>query len=154
MKRESLQVASWIDMSHFGVQSLTSESCVFALRILCDVNEQGRLLMIDYLGLPVDTELATPWNSQVSGKPTVGSILLHRDSLKQIAMFAMFRGGALACVVRHGAVIGIFEPSLLTRYEDLLKEYDSTGWELHLSPKRVGPSEGTRNVHALTGRTD
>lgn len=162
MKTESIYINGWHDMEQLGIRSLTGESCAFSMRLLCDVNEEGRNLLIEYFGLPVATPasmlLSAPWNRQVHNRPSVGSIMLHRNCLQQLAEFALLRIDALA-VLTHadGMVMGIFVQGLLTSYEDMLRTRGQSlpGIRIRRNPTlgSTQPHAGSRNVHVATGRT-
>jgi hypothetical protein len=156
MESDSLHVYNWRDLQQFGIGILTGESCAFSMRLLCDVSAKGRTLVLDYLGLPFDTQLARNWNGHVGEEQAVGSVMLHRDSLKQIAEFAMFAMGVLACVyTRGGEVMGIFDVDLLTAYENMISAAPDDHWDLRRNYRCPGqPSVGSRNVHAMTGRSE
>ena len=153
-KVESIQVSSWMDLQQFGIQYLTGEACTYSLRILCDLSEEGCLLVCDYLGLPPDTKFAANWNSMVGSAPAVASVMLARDSVRQIAHFAFFRMGALAMLTKHGTYVGIFDADLLERYVKLIAENPDMGYDLYRNTRTGNPAEGSRNVHAMTGRTE
>lgn len=153
---ETLHINCWRDLEPLGINMLSGESCAFAMRLLCDVNETGRDLIVDYLGLPYDALLARPWNSRVNDQPSVGSILLHRDSLLQLAAFALTRDGAMAIVNTNIGIIGLYTQELIERYTEMLAAWPETHakWTLNRNYRVLGhPHEGSRNVHAMTGRS-
>ncbi len=154
-----IRICNWRDMAQFGIEALTGEACAYSMRLLCDVNEQGRRLLLDYLGLPDATELAIPYNSKVGGEPTVGSIMVERR-LEGLAVFALRRAGMKAVVVkRHDAdgcnmeeVVGFddaevdsalyYLASLTPRSSDLYVRRDAD----------PAVTRGDRNVHQMSGR--
>lgn len=146
-------VTGWASLAAFGINMLTAESCKFSLRLLCDLNAEGRELVADYLGVSLEG-FAPPWNSSVNGQPAVASVLFHRSSLDQLAEFAMFRDGAVALVMlAGGGVLGIYNQERLDTWEAHLKRYPQSGAlrRNHLPPTSC-QSENSRNVHVFTGR--
>lgn len=99
---------SWNDLGHYGIGFLTGEACAVGKRLLCDVNDQGRRLLCQVFGLPVNTTFAENWNSQVNGDPAIGSIFLAPQMLTFIAAMILLQTGCkCAVVVENGQVIGI-----------------------------------------------
>lgn len=144
--KDTLHIYSWNDMAQFGLNVLTSEACAYSMRLLCDVNEDGKALLADYLGMP-DIHLADPWNSQVNGQPTVGSVMLAREMLLPLARFVLFKHGALALVEQEdGSVLGLFSTDRLDRYLEL-------GFNVLRNYSGAQPHQGSRNTHQFTGRT-
>ncbi|MBB5409254.1 hypothetical protein HDG34_003195 [Paraburkholderia sp. HC6.4b] len=153
---ESLAVNTWAHLEHFGIKALTGEACSYMMRILCDVNEDGRLGILDYLSLPVNTVLTGPWNSLVNGKPSVGSIMLHRDCLPALAEFMLRRAGvrALVRLPSSGSIVGLFTEERVTQYEQLLQDMPNSThlWQIQRLSGTTQPCIGSRNIHAATGR--
>jgi len=157
--KDSITIHNWNDMPQLGINALTGESCAFGMRLLCDLNEHGRELIRDWLGLPVDCAFADNWNSQVDNLPAVGSVMLHRDSLPQIVEFAFCRMGALATIAcGDGTLIGVFTEDLLKKYEDYVygKTCDPNvrAWAIRRNVKGAHPAVGSRNVHQFSGRSE
>lgn len=162
MKNETIHIGSWADMQQFGINALTGEACAYAMRLLCDVNEDGRDLVVEYFGLRAaqhegEEVLPANWNSLVDGKPAVGSIMLHRQSLLQVAEFALQRSEPLAIVYKGGeSVMGVYTPHMLDEYRKLIDNWPATThrWTMRTIAASAHPHVGSRNVHAATGRTD
>lgn len=151
---EAIHLHNWSDLQQLGINALTGEACKFGMRLLCDVNEDGAAIMLDYLGV---TMLSPNWNTRVNGKPSVGSVMLHRESFMQIAEFAMLRMPGLKAIVYKGGagVTGLFTAHMAGQYVELIQNWPSTTdkWTL----RRIGKpdpnvSEGSRNIHQATGR--
>jgi hypothetical protein len=153
---ESITINNWDHLEHFGIRALTGEACSYMMRILCDVNEDGRLGILDYLSLPVDTVLTGPWNSQVNGNPSVGCIMLHRDCLSALAEFMLRRAGAKALVRSQssGSIVGLFTDERVTQYEKLVSDWPEVtrSWQIQRISRSPQPCIGSRNIHSATGR--
>jgi hypothetical protein len=78
-----------------GVGYLTSESCGIGIRALYDYSERGKRLLEMFFGTTIS---GAPWNSTVGNEPSVGSIMLPREMVRPLAIFAMFMNGATAVV--------------------------------------------------------
>lgn len=131
----------------YGIEPLTGEACAYGVRMLCDVNEDGLALLADYWGIPSLT-LAGPMNSQVNGKPSVGSIMLSRDAWRSLTRFVAARSGALAVVhaAKMSSMVAVYDEELLSRYAEL------TGVTVERLYSAPGPAIGSRMVHQFTGR--
>ncbi|WP_233874192.1 hypothetical protein [Paraburkholderia adhaesiva] len=127
------------------------------MRLLCDVNEEGRQALLDYLSLPASTVLADPWNHFVNGEPSVGSIMLHTGSLPALAEFLLRRSGAKALVrlSSSGAITGLFTDERVAQYRQLLRDmpHSTHRWQIQRLTSGTQPHAGSRNLHAATGRS-
>lgn len=153
---ETIHIHCWQDMQQFGINALTGEACAHAMRLLCDVNADGRDMLLDYLGMPMTTVVSGAWNSRVNNEPAVGSFMLHRSSLLQIAEFAMMRQNPRAIVYKGGeAIMGIFTDHMYEQYKKLVEDWPNTTgkWTMRTIGRSSQPHEGSRNTHAFTGRT-
>jgi hypothetical protein len=124
------------------------------MRLLCDVDEAGRDILLDFLGLPAHTPLLPAWNPRIGSKEAVAYLMLHPSQLLPIAEFVMRRKGAVAVMIRNtNTVVGLFTEEKVKKYEGFIKENPEMGklWEVRRN-YRVGPSAGSRNVHAFSGR--
>ena len=99
-------------LEQMGIIPLTGESCSAGFRLLCDVTEKGRKIILDFFGLPQDTKLAANWNRGVGDEDEhVGSIMLSYDMLPDIAAWAMaFHGATHIQISRSGYVAGYTIP--------------------------------------------
>lgn len=83
------------DLEHYGISVLTGERDNLLLgRLLCDLNEEGCFLLIDYFGLNSETPFQRNWNSRVGAHPAIGSIMLTSEVLWELAVFALLKAGA------------------------------------------------------------
>jgi len=121
------------------------------MRLLCDLNEAGAAMIRDYFGIET---MRANWNSLVAGEPAVASIMLHRNSLMQIAEFALIRAGARAILYRaDDSITGLFDAGTVEAYSKLLADKPIEGWSIRTT--RVGSGAvGSRNIHAFSGRVE
>lgn len=145
-------VYSFGDLRQFGIANLTGEACAYSMRQLCDVNEDGKALLEAYFGIGL--QLGDRYNSEVFGKPSVGSLMLNSFSAQDIAQFAFFRAGALAVVVTNDRDMhGVFDEERLKAYEDYVEKYPkSTSLRRNFALNSTAPRVGDRMVHTATGR--
>lgn len=149
-EKRDIIIRAWADLRPFGINMLTGESCAFSMRLLCDVSEEGRVLLGEWLGMP-DIHLAAPWNSRVGDAPSVGSIMLDRSALHSLGRFILAREGVLAIAeYADQSLVGITTSERLSQYEALSSDFDSV--KLWRNACSSAPVVGSRNVHALTGR--
>lgn len=147
--QDYIALSNWRDL-HLtaGINALTGEACTFSLRQLCDVNESGKEFLQEYFGIQQLT-LAAPWNSTVNGQPSVGSIMLGHEMLQPLAEFFFAREGALAVVYINKRIAGgIFDQEVLDNYTTAALPL----YEIKRLHRGIGPSVGSRNVHAATCR--
>lgn len=142
-------------LEQFGVNLLTGEACAYGMRLLCDMNERGAELVRTFLGLSRAVTFESNWNSQVNGEPAIASVMLTRDTLWELARFALFQAGAdYAIRYNDGTLLGLDRSS---RYcENYLKlAADNPAVTVFYNNARLSnqPHVGDRNVHAFTGRT-
>lgn len=142
-------VYNWRDLEQFGIRTLTGEACAYSMRLLCDLNDEGVSLLMDYFGLGGNPFFPSPWNSTVNGKPAIASVMLDKTLLQSIALFICWREGyAGAVVTPNHAIVGC-DAETLAKYENAGIE----GLRVYRNPKANGPHSGSRNIHAATGRT-
>jgi len=141
-------IKSWGDLKKYGISFLTGESCAYGLRGLFDLNEEGKALIEGYFGGTVTVRPGSNWNSEVNGKPAVGSVLLDFHLLTPLAVYILFHVENVyaVCYPEGGGVYGVD------------KENFETAKDLFLGKIRVNPNyqrQGTldgRNVHQFTQR--
>lgn len=79
-------ITSFRDFEAYGINSLTGEACRYGQRILCDVNEDGKKLLEEFLCVSLT---ARNWNSTVNKKPAVASVMLPYGILQDLATFCL-----------------------------------------------------------------
>ena len=143
-------IASFNDLTAFGIEPLTGEACGLGYRILCDVTATGRRVLSKALGIPGLT-LPDSWNRGSATDPHVGSVLLSPELLTPLAVFALLESGCTeAWLVRDGGVIGIEPddtPEMIAANRRLI------GDRLVRSLAYRGTA-GDRNVHVMSGRIE
>ena len=141
-------INNWNHLHDFGIVALTGEACNLGARLLCDLTKHGADIVREMYGLPPDCKLAENWNHGEDDNPHVASIMLPCESLIQVATFALLLTGfPVVAVCRHG-VFGLKTEEELPVVKEMVGgEYVRTyGYWNH-------PHVGTRNVHAMSGRT-
>lgn len=73
------------DLTAYGIEPLTGESCGLIVRIFCDVTEDGVKVVKKWLGCKVTP--AEPWNRV--DPPRVGSLMLTPKFLIRLGVFAL-----------------------------------------------------------------
>jgi hypothetical protein len=142
------RVQCWNDLSAYGIIPLTGEACGLGYRILFDVTERGKAVLAACFGMP-EIRMAEAWNRGGDSDPHVGSVLLSREMLTPVGIFALLRSGCTeAWVLRDGSVIGI-------ETDDGPERVDALG-RLHgdnvVRRFACRGTAGDRNVHVMTGR--
>jgi len=155
------------DLEEFGVLSLTGEACGIGTRILCDLTEEGTLLIQDFFRV---TATAEPWNSR-----GVRSVMLPRSVFQDIWIFAHVRAGTpyvfLGNYVQHDQWTETTFDTIGETLKHPVKGWEPKAWALDKeSMKRTishlgtsfyiqryykassHPGTGIDNEHAMTGR--
>jgi hypothetical protein len=141
-------VAKWDDLTKFGIEPLTGESCGLGYRILCDLTDQGRLILEKCLGA-ASLVPHLQWNSGTKEAPHTGSILLAPEMFPAITVFALLESGCKEVWrTKEGTHLGI--------------EADDPPEQLGMVQKTHGPMRrfayrgtvGDRNVHVISGRIE
>lgn len=147
-------------LPRIGINPLTSESCAYGLRTLCDLNAQGVELVQAFLGLN-DEAFLPNWNSAVGEYPAVASVMLTRTALHDLMLFALLRDYHYV-VEADGIVFSGFNAEDIQQ-SPMLALYlvgEAHGMKegrvrLHrnISYRSQQPRIGDRNVHACSART-
>lgn len=146
------------DFVQYGINILTGEACAYCQRLLCDLSDNGKQLIADYLSIGTEC-FRSNWNSTVGEDKATGSIMLpyNRENgfWYELALFIMWHIEKVDIVVEFEGTFNGFtteewaEKSLMW-YELAAKEN-----RVHIRSNPVIPSQpqiGGRNVHAMTGR--
>lgn len=97
------QISQIKDFEQYGIIPLTSEACQIGLRMMFDLTEPGAQVIVSALGLR-STESLQPNNN--SGAEY--SIMLSRDMLPTISVFALLNDGADEVILSNGVAYGIY----------------------------------------------
>lgn len=142
------RVTCWNDLAPFGFSCLTGEACGLGYRILFDVTERGRKALGKCFGIP-DMRLGEAWNRGNPADPAVGSILLSREMLIPVGIFALLEGGCTEVwQYQNGFLLGV-EPG--DAPEQVAAARNMGAPELVRTYGYRGTA-GDRNVHAMSGR--
>ena len=140
-------INSWNDLQAYGIELLTGEACGLGYRLLCDVTERGRKTIEKCLGL---TNLVLPesWNRGSTEDPHVGSIMLTREMLEPLAVFALLEAGCKEVYLVKNSVVGIEASDPPTAIEDV-KRWSGVEYARRYAYRGTA---GDRNVHVMSGR--
>jgi hypothetical protein len=139
-------IACWQDLRPYGFDILTGEACGLMYRVLFDVTKDGRRIIEKCFGMP-EPRLAEPWNRGSADDPHVGSIMLSREMLLPLSVFALLESGCAKVLLCETRAIGVEASDCA--------EAVAAARQRH-KPERVLQYSGTagdRNVHMLSGRT-
>lgn len=137
----------WNDLAPFGIIPLTGEACGLMYRILFDVTEQGRRIVAKCLGTP-DLNLPEPWNRGGEANPHVGCVMLTREMLQPLAVFALLESGCKEVHLIKDSVYGVELSDPPTAIEDV-KRWAKVDYARRLA---YAGTAGDRNVHVMSGR--
>jgi hypothetical protein len=148
MEEMMKSINCWDDLSRYGIKPLTGEACGLTYRILCDVTARGKRVLEKALGIPY-LNLAESWNAGSEDNPHVGSIMLARDVLPFVGVFALLESGCPEVwLTKSGGLVGIERGDLPEELEcfkqfhadDLTRRFAYSG------------TAGDRNQHMMSGR--
>ena len=143
------RISCWNDLCPLGIECLTGEACGLGYRILFDVTEQGRRILSKCFGIP-NLQLAEAWNRGNAEHPHVGSIMLAKEMLVPVGIFALLENDCTEVWhFANGSLLGIEKqdsPDQVAAAEKMC------------APERIrkyqyGGTAGDRNVHMMSGRT-
>lgn len=141
-------IHSWDDLSPYGVVPLTGEACGLMYRILCDVTRQGKRTLEKALGV-AELKLHDNWNSGSEANPHVGCIILAREVLPFIGIFALLEDGCPEVWLTKGnGLIGIERTDSIEEVE-LFKRFRADDLTRRFA---YSTTAGDRNQHAMSGR--
>jgi len=149
--KDTVTLNDWSSLEVFGIRSLSRERCAYSLRVVCDLNEDGRRLVSQLLDVE-EGAFAPQWNSTVGGKPAVASVMLPVGIFNDLATFASFEAGALAVIDGFGQLIAIFDQDRMRQYEDAAKGSLEVTIRRNPATGSLAPRVGSFNVHMATGR--
>jgi hypothetical protein len=136
-------VASWDALREFGIDALTGEACSLGFRLLCDLTAAGRATAERCFGATIRSE---SWNGGSAEDPHVASIMLTREMLLPLAVFALLDFGCTEVWLADSSAIGI-EPADPVDLGGRLKETHNLRRRFAYS----GRFED-RNQHQMSGR--
>ena len=141
-------IGSWDDLSRYGIVPLTGEACGLMYRILCDVTARGKKTLEKALGV-ADMGLAENWNRGSDTDPHIGSVMLAREVLPFIGIFALLEAGCREVwLTKAGGLIGI-DPSDSDEDVDRFKRFHADDLVRRFA---YAGTAGDRNQHMMSGR--
>ena len=150
---KSAHFNGWSDLTPFGINYLTGESCAYGLRILCDLSEQGVSIMREFLSAD---SFSQSWNSRVGDAPAVASVMLTRSVFRDLALFISFHVLKHSfAVVGTGGTVDSYSDEFLVEHKidrETAREHFLGSWYNNPVQYSKTPSIGGRSVHAFTER--
>ena len=139
----------WNDLEPFGIVLLTGEACGLSYRLLCDVTAQGKMVLEKCFGTP-NLNLPERWNRGSEQNPHVGCIMLTREMLQPLAVFALLESGCKEVYLVKDSVHGVEETDPPTAIENV-KRWSNVDYARRLA--YTGTARD-RNVHVMSGRVE
>ena len=132
----------------YGINPLTGEACPFGQRVLCDLTPRGKKIVFDLLGIPPTIPLSENWNSGSSFSMMIPRSLLAHD----VPIWCLIVSGCDDIIVSRDGICGREVDDTdedWANYYQLLVEWDK---QPHRVRSTSGPRQGTRMIHAMSGR--
>lgn len=139
----------WNDLEPFGIVLLTGEACGLSYRLLCDVTAQGKKVLEKCFGTP-NLNLPERWNRGSEQDPHVGCIMLTREMLQPLAVFALLESGCKEVYLVKDSVHGVEETDPPTAIENV-KRWSNVDYARRLA---YAGTARDRNVHVMSGRVE
>ncbi len=138
----------WDDLTRYGVVPLTGEACGLMYRILCDVTARGKGILEKALGA-IELRLPESWNRGSDDNPHVGSVMLAREVLPFVGIFALLESGCPEVwLTKTGGLIGI-EPADPSEEVERFKRFHADDLVRRFA---YSGTAGDRNQHMMSGR--
>lgn len=135
------------DLREFGINPLTGEACPWSQRLLCDLNERGRRIVLDMLGCDIGP-LPHNWNGGAEFSMMLPMAVLDID----VPLWCLISIGYTEFVVSKDGLCGRDAGDTDEEWE----QYFDTLQMLSREPRKIwptgGPRRGSRMVHAISGR--
>ena len=136
------------DLRRYGINTLTGEACPYSMRVLCDLTEQGRHIVLDMLGCDLGP-LPRNWNSGSDFSIMIPRCVLHEDLL----VWCLLSTCCDEVMISRDGIKGR-EPcdsdEEWSAYVAFVREQFA---DSRLVSRIGGPSRGTRMTHAMSGRS-
>jgi hypothetical protein len=145
------------DLEKYGLNYLTGEACAYGMRVLFDLNDDGKALLTKFWSCAY-IDIYPRMNNKVNGQPATGSVMLTHQMLAPLCEFIMFDIEQVDFIaIGNGDYHGYMNTDQ-NRYgeDDVATVMENAGYKIHRNWKRMNssqPSVGDRNVHAMTGRS-
>ena len=98
-----LSIRQWRDLEEYGIDTLTGEACVYGIRVLCDLTEEGKATVCSFLGIPKGAKMSVNWNSK-----GVCSVMLPASILEDLAVYTLFtQKNCVTCFRQQGVIFGL-----------------------------------------------
>lgn len=141
-------IGCWDDMSTYGVVPLTGEACGLMYRILCDVTAQGKRVLEKALDV-VELRLQENWNRGTADNAHVGSVMLAREVLPFIGVFALLEHGCPEVWLTKGNTLVGIERTDSREAVELFKRFHASDLVRRFA---YSGTAGDRNQHMMSGR--
>ena len=141
-------INSWEDLSHYGIVPLTGEACGLMYRILFDVTARGKKILEKAFDVS-ELGLRESWNRGHDDDPHVGSIMLAREVLPFVGIFALLEDGCPEVWLTKGnTLIGTERTDSAEDVENFKKFHASK----LVRRFAYSGTAGDRNEHMMSGR--
>jgi hypothetical protein len=143
-------VSGWKDLEPYGILPLTGEARGLMYRILCDVTGPGAAVFRKCFGLARTSALGEAWNRGTAEAPHVGSVMLSRESLVPLGIFALLEDGCTEVYILNENVIGLEADDPPDTLNVMCLAYGAERSRRF----SYGGTAGDRNVHQMSGRSE
>jgi hypothetical protein len=144
-----MKTVGYDDLRRYGINPLTGEACPYGQRILTDLNDQGKHIVCDLLGIPRLATFSDNWNSG-----SIASFMLPRSLFELLYVWCLISEGSDEIVVSDDGVWGREPGDDEDEWQDYLRHLATYKKNSRRIWPTGGPRRGTRMVHAMSERSE
>lgn len=146
------------ELENRGIDVLTGERCSLGMRVLCDYTHSGAEILRRCLDITIPED-GSNWNSGSKDDPHVGSIMLLREMLEPLAIFAMATAHGVYAVMiekypKEAGLRGYAIHAFASQEElrERVEWYNKAFQEVRDYRIIMGAGSAVNNRHEFTGR--
>lgn len=144
-KKYRKQLSNLNDLKEYGIKFLTAEACAYSMRLLFDLDDQGKVIIGDFFSF-MKVEFAPNWNSG-----STGSVMLPRSIMYDLMVFCLLTEpeNEVAYINEEYHYVSAMSFEEYKKISGKDNYYAKCKFYL----RGPGPYRGSRNIHAFSGRT-
>jgi hypothetical protein len=136
------------ELRRYGINPLTGEACPYGQRVLCDLTPRGKKIVFDLLGIPPTIPLSENWNSGSSFSMMIPRSLLAHD----LPIWCLIDSGCDDIIVSRDGICGREVDDTDEEWENYYQLLVEWNKQPQCVRSTSGPRQGTRMIHAMSGR--
>lgn len=157
-------IKTFSDLEPYGIKPLTGEACRVGRRVLCDLDDRGRKIVADMLGV-IDRSFNkyTMWHPAWNGGESSASFMMPYGMFNDLAVWCLLdagcndvrivEAGSAQGVIWDGGIYGIEDAEEAAEFDIIFDgEFSKAiGRTFARVSLKDHPGRGTRCEHAMSG---